>query len=280
MSDKRLHPQENPEIKAMPTPPTSRARLPSEPRVRHSVSISGHTVSQAVDIADLEACLALERSQAWEGSREGVPIEGMETPAAVPYCDFLMLRTLDFQLVATCRLIRLAPEVSFANPLTSGSFRLSPFLTAMRYTRMGTLEVGRTTALSVPGHEQASRLLWHGMLPYLERHGIGFVMGREWVPWHQGMPADVPGLLEGFGLHPDLELEAREAFPMTHGGPGRGAGSPGGLPAWLPPGLRKALGSGCRLAGGPALHPTRDYAEFVWVASRDMLRTGRDGQGG
>ena len=238
--------------------------------------LSGHTLSLAADIGALEECLALERSSG------AVFSEGIHSPPAVPYCEFLMLRSHDGALRAVCRLMRLDGGNPIRNPLASGRFHLSPLLTALRYSREGILEMGVPAVASGQDAAKAARLLWTGMIRYLERNGLGFVIGREILSMRAQDAHAWPGLMEAHGLHPDLQLETRSAFSsraaglsarVAEGRPDREAGSPHGWPA----GLQEALRRGCRLACEPAFNAAAGCLEFVWVASRDMLESGESG---
>ncbi|HKP96001.1 MAG TPA: hypothetical protein VJ385_09620 [Fibrobacteria bacterium] len=251
------------------------------------LKISGHTLSLASDIGALEECLALERSS---GPRTSLS-EGIHSPTAVPYCDFLMLRSFDGALQAVCRLMRLDGNNVIRNPLASGRFHLAPLLTALRYSREGILEMGVPTLSPGCDAAKASRLLWSGMIRYLERNGLGFVIGRENLSMGSEEARDWPHLMEAHGLHPDLQMETRSAFdsrgamrlePKAPAGgapagraPAAGQRTPA-LRGW-PAGLQEALRRGCRLACEPAFNAAAGCLEFVWVASRDMLESGESG---
>lgn len=249
--------------------------------------ISGYSLALAGDIPALEACLALERAQ----GAQALVSEGIHTPPAVPYCEFLMLRgpvLLGGQspgpLLAVCRLMKLDRRLEGANPipnpLASGRFHLSPLLTALRYSREGILEMGSPAFAAGCDRAKAARLLWHGMTQYLERNGFAFVIGRDALPAAGETRPAWNGLMAAHGLPPDLETETRPDFrawepsatPANTGlvcEPGSRLSSEP-LRLW-PAGLQEALLQGCRLACEPAWNPASAALEFIWVASRDML---------
>ena len=246
--------------------------------------LDGYALSLAADLPALEACLALERA-----SGTVLASEGIASPQAVPYCDFMMLRNPQGSLAAICRLMRLDASNPIPNPLATGRFHLSPLLTALRYSREGILEMGAPVFAPVlaPGAmpqagARAAHLLWTGMALYLERNGLGFVIGRDIlsVPASAGpaAPTDpVAGmrhLMAEHGLPPDLETEARSGFRAWEARRDQaGCGDafdPEPLRFW-PAGLQEALLRGCRLACEPAYDPASASLEFVWIASRDML---------
>ncbi|MEO7426298.1 MAG: hypothetical protein ABI036_14005 [Fibrobacteria bacterium] len=245
--------------------------------------LSGHTLSLAADIGALEECLALERSSGVHAAN----LEGIHSPPAVPYSEFLMLRSFDGALVGVCRFMRLDGANPIRNPLASGRFQLSPLLTALRYSREGILEMGVPTLASGTDQGKSARLLWAGLIRYLERNGIGFVIGRENLSIRSEDAHAWPRLMEAHGLHPDLQMETRPAYdsrgtlraasgPGLNGStPSQGAGTPS-LRSW-PAGMQEALRRGCRLACEPAFHAAAGCLEFVWVASRDMLDTREGG---
>lgn len=246
--------------------------------------ISGHTLALAGDIPALEACLALERAR----GAQALAAEGIHTPPAVPYCEFLMLRGPvspgaqgPGPLLAVCRLMRLDGWNPIPNPLASGRFHLSPLLTALRYSREGILEMGAPAFAAGCDPAKAARLLWTGMTQYLERNGLAFVIGRDALAAVGEIRPAWNGLMAAHGLPPDLETETR---------PGFRAWDPSSVPAerdlegepmrlW-PAGLQEALLRGCRLACEPAWNPASAALEFIWVASRDMLgERGEDWRG-
>jgi hypothetical protein len=244
--------------------------------------LDGYFLSLAADLPALEACLGLERA-----SGAVLASEGIHSPQAVPYCDFLILRNPQGALAAMCRLMRLDGGNPIPNPLATGRFQLSPLLTALRYSREGILEMGAPVfapGTSPQAATRAARLLWTGMALYLERNGLGFVIGREIlpVPAKPPVPSAAKGpeaswrvLMDEHGLHPDLETEARSGYRAWEDGRDqarRGATAFDDEPLrFWPPGLQEALLRGCRLACEPAFDPASASLEFVWVASRDML---------
>lgn len=248
-----------------------------------ALRISGHSLALAGDIPALEACLALERAQ----GAPALAAEGIHTPPAVPYCEFLMLRgpaapgaQSPGPLLAVCRLMRLDAANPIPNPLASGRFHLSPLLTALRYSREGILEMGAPAFAVGCDTAKAARLLWTGMTRFLERNGLAFVIGRDALPAIGETRPAWNGLMAAHGLPPDLETETLPGFrawetaatPALTGldcDPGsRLSGEP--LRLW-PAGLQEALLQGCRLACEPAWNPASAALEFIWVASRDML---------
>jgi len=252
-----------------------------------ALRLDGYLLSLAADLPSLEACLALERA-----SGSGLAAEGIHSPPAVPYCDFLMLRNPRGGLAAACRLMRLDEGNPIPNPLATGRFQLSPLLTALRYSREGIMEMG--APVFAPGAApqaaaRAARLMWAGVGPYMERNGLGFVLGRDVF----SVPAEAPTggripeppiplgtIMAEHGLHPDLETEARPCFRAwedVRDQAWREASAFDAEPLrFWPPGLQEALLRGCRLACEPAYDPARASLEFVWVASRDMLSESAD----
>ena len=243
--------------------------------------VPGHTLSLAADIQALEACLALERAQGPLAASEGI-----HSTLAVPYCDFLMLRSAARPedpagtLLAVCRLMRLDAANPIPNPLASGRFQLSPLLTALRYSREGILEMGAPVFAAGCEQARAARLLWSGMEQYLVRNGLGFVIGRDALSARLEAPSEWPRLMADHGLHPDLETDPRPGFRAWQSGyaPAGAQDMASGLSVlggealrYWPAGLQEALLRGCRLACEPAFNPALACLEFVWVASRDML---------
>jgi hypothetical protein len=173
--------------------------------------VPGHTLSLAADVSTLEECLALER---FANPRDAVS-DGIQGPPAVPYCLFLMLRSRAGALEAVCRLMRIDRENPIGNPLQSGSFHLSPLLTALRYSREGIVEMGIPTLAAGVDAAGAVQLLWSGLIRYLERNEgnrAGFVLGRAVL---QGRPESLrerTQVMDAFGLHPELEVETRSDF--------------------------------------------------------------------
>jgi hypothetical protein len=257
------------------------------PSGRHAASapesfllrVGGHSLSLAADMASLEECLALERS----ANPQYAASEGIQSPPAVPYCLFLMLRSRTGALEAVCRLMRIDRENPIGNPLQSGCFHLSPLLTALRYSREGILEMGAPTL--APGVEAvyAIPLLWSGLIRYLERkegNRAGFVLGKDALPMRPERQIGGSQVMNAFGLHPELETETRYAF-RPDGGTAEVGTVEEEMRGW-PPGLREALRRGCRLACRPVLNPATGNGELIWVASREMLIEGgpEDWRGG
>lgn len=235
-----------------------------------SLRIGGRILSVASDIGALEECLALERS-----SRADRPVgaEGIQSPPAVPYCDFLTVRSQEGRLQAVCRLMRLDQENNLCHPLKSGRFRLSPLLTAIRYSREGILEMGAIAFAPDCDESLMAGLIWSGTIRFLERNGLGFVMGAESLAVGTAAPQDRFSLMDAYGLHPDLEVDADARFhvirPVSRRNPETTVlRDPTRA---FPAGLREALRRGCRLACEPALDPASGRQELIWVASREML---------
>jgi hypothetical protein len=258
---------QSPATRKAPRCPAPGGQFPS------ALRLDGYVLSLAADLPALEACLALERS-----SGSVLASEGIHSPQAVPYCDFLMLRNPHGTLAAVCRLMRLDVGNPIPNPLATVRFQLSPLLTALRYSREGILEMGAPVfAHGTPPQALArsARLLWSGMSLYLERNGLGFVIGRDVL----AVPAEGADgwqiLMAEHGLPPDLETEARpgyRAWENVRDQARRGVTAFDAEPLrFWPSGLQEALLRGCRLACEPAYDSARASLEFVWVASRDML---------
>ena len=231
----------------------------------------GYSLSLASDIGALEECLALERS-----SRADRPVngpEGIQSPPAVPYCDFLTVRSAEGRLQAVCRLMRLDRENALGHPLKSGRFRLSPLLTAIRYSREGILEMGAIAFAPGCDEDMLAGLIWSGTIRFLERNGLGFVMGGESLDAGSPTAEDRYSLMDAYGLHPDLEVDADARSPAGRPAPSRNPATtlpPDPTRAW-PAGVREALRRGCRLACEPGLNPASGRQELIWVASREML---------
>lgn len=261
------------------TPATRRARCPAPGGQFPAVlRLDGYALSLAADLPALEACLALERAVGGVLASDGI-----HSPQAVPYCDFLMLRNPQGALTAVCRLMRVDEGNPIPNPLATGRFQLSPLLTALRYSREGILEMGApvfapyTAPLAIG---RAARLVWAGLGLYLERNGLGFVIGRDVLTVPAGAATGWQGLMAEHGLHPDLETEARPGFRAWEEVRDQARRESVAFDAeplrFWPAGLQEALLRGCRLACEPAYDPASASLEFVWVASRDMLAESAD----
>ncbi|MEO6096740.1 MAG: hypothetical protein ABIW76_14000 [Fibrobacteria bacterium] len=253
--------------------------------------VDGHGMSLASDIGALEECLALERAA---GKGWTVPgSEGIQSPQAVPYCEFLTARSADGVLQAVCRLMRIDRDNLLSHPLKAGRFHSSPLLTALRYSREGILEVGAPVFAPGGNPEKLAGLLWTGLIRFLERNGPGFILGQDMLAQPPEAAQDWSRLMDLHGLHPDLEVEARTAFPSGSCVPGTaapartnasptevtetGLGDGGEILKACPIGLREALRRGCRLACEPAYDTATGCLEFLWVASCDMLPGGETG---
>jgi hypothetical protein len=254
--------------------------------------LDGHHISLASDIGALEECLALERAA---GKGRTVPgSEGIQSPPAVPYCEFLTVHSADGVLRAVCRLMRIDRDNPLAHPLKAGRFHLSPLLTALRYSREGILEMGAPVFAPGSDPEKLAGLVWTGLIRYLERNGLGFVLGQDALAQPPAAAMAWSRLMDLHGLHPDLEVETRPAFrsgsfdtgagPLSRSRESSPDGTDGGsgdsretLLGACPTGLREALRRGCRLACEPAQDPATGCLDFLWVASRDMLQNGEPG---
>lgn len=227
----------------------------------------GHHVFLAREVADLEACLSLERGLAPSPNPDSL---GLESPAAVPYCEFLLVREGGGALAGLCRLLSHGPDVPVRHPLASGRFRLSPLLTAIRYSRLELLEAGPLRV--APGHDpdRVRALLWAGIRQVMERGKAAILLGRERLDCR--IPRDcLARLVAAYALPPDLAVEPRESFALGGGylpEAFRWQTRPADL---LPDSLREALQRGCRLAGEPVWSPDGTALELTWVATGDML---------
>src|SRR3954449_11522736 len=104
------------------TPASLRARCPAPGGQFPAVlRLDGYAISLAADLPALEACLALERAVGGVLASEGI-----HSPQAVPYCDFLMLRNRHGALIGVSRLMRVDEGNPIPNPLAAGRFQLSP----------------------------------------------------------------------------------------------------------------------------------------------------------
>jgi hypothetical protein len=257
---------------------TDSANAPSIPTRRRSPrgdftvgpEDSGQTLSLAADIGALEECLALERASGQQSRTS----DGINSPPAIPYCEFLTLRSGDGRLRAVTRLMRLDGGNPFGNPLATDRFRISPLITAMRYARAGVLEVGNP--IVVPGCDpsEAARLLWNGIIGYLDRNGPGFVTGMESIPIAMELAQVWPRLMETHGLPPELEVETRSAW-NPRSAMGIGARPPasrktGGLrqPTLSPTAIgRPDCGKPCGGVAGWLVSPLSTPPPVVWSSS-------------
>lgn len=261
-------------MKTQPSKPDIRAAYPQAVSGRTwmpPARLAGHTLGLARDVAELESCLHLERSAPRTSTLFGVDSEGMESPSAIPFCDFLMLRDLAGDLAGVCRLLAHGPEIPVRNSLASRRYHLSPLLTAIRYSRLDMVEVGPLVVRSGSDPETVNPLLWEGIRRYADRQGSAILLGRERLNLDP-LGLLVPRLMTAFGLDPELELEARDAF-RANALRGVVLGLDESDPAWagLPSGLKVALRHGSRLAGEPVLSADRHCLELVWVAFRDTM---------
>lgn len=220
----------NPPVGAVYSPSANPSSRPSLAPFR----LRGHSLGLAGDVAALEACLSLERAVG--ANREDS--EGLASPAAIPYCDFLMLRDDAGTLAGICRFLAHGPGIPVKNPLASDRFHRSSLLTALRYSRREILEMGPPTV--GPGRDllRVTALLWEGMERILRQRGEALLLGRERVP-----------------------AAAREALS-------------GNSCQDLPESLQEALRRGCCLADEPTLAPDRSFLDVIWVVLPEMLQTG------
>lgn len=266
-------------MKTQPSKPDIRAASPQAASGRTwmpPARLAGHTLGLARDVAELESCLHLERSAPRTSTLFGVDSEGMESPSAIPFCDFLMLRDPEGDLAGVCRLLAHGPDIPVRNSLASRRYHLSPLVTAIRYSRLDMVEVGPLVVRSGSDPETVNPLLWEGIRRYIDQEGAAILLGRERLNLDP-LGRLVPRLMATFGLDPELELEVRDAYranSIRGGFPGLDESDP----AWagLPSGLKLALRHGGRLAGEPVLSADRHCLELVWVAFRDTLEGAQD----
>jgi hypothetical protein len=238
-----------------------------------SLRILGHCLSLAEDIGALEDCLALERAAG--AHPESARTTGIFSPPAVPYCEFLMLHDGFGKLLAVARLMCLGGKNPVLSPLESGRFHLSPLLTALRYSQEGVVEMGAPAFLPGIDLVKAAKLLWRGLIYYMEGKGLGFVVGSDVLPKLENDTDTLPRLMDAHGLHPDLEVEALSKFRRSslenQTDRFRTETINSGK---LPPGLHEALRRGCRLAAEPIFNQATGRWEFIWVSFREMLLEG------
>jgi hypothetical protein len=242
-----------------------------------NLRILGHSLTLAEDISALEECLALERAAG--GPPQYTQTTGIFSPPAVPYCEFLMLHNGFGKLLAVTRLMRLGGANPISGPLETGNFQLSPLLTALRYSREGVMEMGSPSFVPGCDYAKAARLLWRGLMHYMERKGLGFVLGSDVLLKAENDPESIPRLMDAHGLHPDLEAEAFSKFRSTKLDVPKDRFSRNDASNLdkLPPGLHEALRRGCRLAAEPVLNQMTGRWEFIWVSFREMLVNGDGG---
>jgi hypothetical protein len=154
---------------------------------------------------------------------------------------------------------------------------LSSLRTAMRYSRMGWLEVGPIVAVPALSHFVAA-LVWQGLQRLIDRNGLGFAIGLCIAPPYEvaasenpGNPSDavtamLPLLLERHGLDPEFAYRPHKFWrPSTPVAPlAVHQAEPEVL---LPPDLREALRRGAKLCGEPALNPQGE-AFYFWALAR------------
>ncbi len=249
-------------------------------------------LSLALDISALENCLALERAADAHPADAAAPVaassigtvaeSGISTPTAVPYCEFLM-STAEGRLEAVCRLMRSGGDNPIPDALEAGRFRFSPLRTAIRYTREGLLEMGQPSVAQGIASEKAVRLLWDGIIAIMEAQSIGFVCGRESLPWTLSLEKNLAALTERYGLSPELETELKtdlKNHPVTFadslGTSDRNSGWRQGLSV----NLIEALDRGCRLAFEACPSGSHQTLGCLWLASRDMLLDSKSGWSG
>jgi hypothetical protein len=147
---------------------------------------------------------------------------------------------------------------------------LSSLRTALRYSRLGWLEIGplRTldnTQLTPMQQALVPALMWQGIQRLLERNGLGFALGLACLP-----PSDadapvtdmVPTLLERYGLDPEFGYQPRK-FPGMKSAYGN---TEKPIESCLPVDLREALRRGARLCGEPYMD-SQGHGWFFWAFS-------------
>ncbi len=242
-----------------------------------TLRILGHSLALAEDIEALENCLALERASG--GFPHATQATGIFSPSAVPYCEFLMLHNGFGKLLAVTRLMSLGAANPILGPLETGRFQRSALVTALRYSREQVVEMGSPAFLPGCDTVKATKLLWRGLSHYMARKNFGFVMGSDVLPKFQNGVESLALLMKEHGLNPDLEAEAFSKFRSGSLEAVQDSYCPKNAlnSASLPPGLREALRRGCRLAAEPVLNQSAGRWEVIWVASREMLVPGDNG---
>ena len=170
------------------------------------LQISGHFLSLASDIGDLEECLALERAS--EGHLPAYKTTLIRSPQAVPYCEFLMVRDSFGRLLTVTRVFCAEAGSSIRRPSYSSSTRPSAFLTALRYSRLGILELGAPAFLPKDDAVFITDLIGQGLIVYLDRKGLALVTGWE-TEMESELEAELlPHFMDAYGMPPDQKMES------------------------------------------------------------------------
>lgn len=168
--------------------------------------ISGHFISLASDIGDLEECLALERAS--EGHLPVNKSTRIRSPQAVPYCEFLMVRDSFGRLLAVTRVFCAEAGSSIRRPGNSSSTRPCAFLTALRYSRLGILELGAPAFLPNDDAVFIADLIGQGLIVYLDRKGLALVAGWDALMDSELEAELLPHFMDAYGLPTDLKTES------------------------------------------------------------------------
>lgn len=199
---------------------------------------------------------AVELGARLPGARLGLDMDVFD-----PYCDHLLLRTVDGtgtrgDVVGTYRVLmphqarRLHPE--------HGLYSDSEFdLTRLRHLRGRMVELGRSCVH--PEHRQGSAVLimWRALANYMARHDMDTMIGCASVSMHDGghAAASLWERLRHLHLAPiEYRCHPRLALPIAELDTGRSVDPP--------PLLSGYLRLGARLLGPPAWDPDFHTADF------------------
>jgi hypothetical protein len=137
---------------------------------------------------------------------------------------------------------------------------LSSLRTALRYSRMGWLEVGPIVAAPALSHFVAA-LVWQGLQRLIDRNGVGFALGLCGPA--SPVTSMLPLLLERHGLDPEFAYRPHKfRGPSTPAAPL--AVHQAEPEVFLPPDLREALRRGAKLCGEPVVNPQGE-AFYFWA---------------
>ncbi len=187
------------------------------------------------------------------GARIATPLPGHDIDIFDPYCDHLLVRSAEGQLVGTYRV--LPPHQA---QRVGGLYSEIEFdLTRLIHLRPRLLELGRSCVHRDFRGGAVIMALWAGLADYMRRHALDAMIGCASVAMHDGghYAASLWAALRKTHLAPvEDHMQPRLPLPV--------ANLRQDLPAQPPPLLKGYLRVGARICGAPAWDPDFNTADF------------------
>lgn len=187
--------------------------------------------------------------------------EGLDQDEFDPYCEHLVVRNEDEEIVASTRLLSCAAAARIGDFYSAHEFTLDP-IHALQGRK---LEIGRTCVHADYRSGTTIAVLWSGLAEYVAAHDVDYLFGCASIPMDEGMDDAyriMQMIRERYMSAPDLRVEPLLPLPPRDVAFSR---------TRMPPLLKAYVSLGARACGEPFWDQDFNCADvFVLLNLREL----------